>query len=70
MYTTNTNFRAVCEREPRVICNPCQEGGNMNEYKREDLAHERHKACEYADCVCQHKVGNWVIKKPPRTNDA
>ena len=38
----------------------------MNSYGREDLAQERHSVCEYADCVCQHKVGNWVIKKPPR----
>lgn len=53
-----------------MICVPCQHAGNMNEYGREDLANFRHRDCEYTDCVCQHKVGNWVIKKPPRTNDA
>lgn len=70
MYATNTNFRAVCEPESPVICVPCQHGGNMNQYGREDLANFRHRDCEYEDCACQHKVGNWTIKKPLRTNDA
>ncbi len=38
----------------------------MNTYKRDELAHQLHRDCEYKDCVCQHKVGNWTIKKPPR----
>lgn len=49
-----------------MICNACKEGGNMNAYGREDLANERHRDCEYADCVCQHRVGNWTTKKPSR----
>lgn len=49
-----------------MICEPCKQGGIMNSYGREQLANERHSACEYTDCVCQHKVGNWTIKKPLR----
>ena len=49
-----------------MICASCVAGGTMNSYGREQLAHEAHKGCEYADCACQHLVGEWAIKKPPR----
>lgn len=53
-----------------MICRACVEGGTMNSYGRDELAHERHRECEYADCACQHEVGNWTIKKPPRKDNA
>lgn len=48
-----------------MICNPCLDGGRMNSYGHAQLARERHNACEYPDCYCQHRVGEG-IKKPPR----
>lgn len=53
-----------------MICNACVQGGTMNSYGREQLARERHADCEYADCACQHLVGAWAIKKPPRKDNA
>lgn len=51
-----------------MMCDACKQGGIMNSIGQEQLAHERHKACEYASCACQHRVGKAIYqdnKKAP-----
>ena len=45
-----------------MMCDACKQGGIMNTYGHEQLASERHRDCEYADCACQHKVGKAIIR--------
>jgi hypothetical protein len=47
-----------------VICPTCVRAGVYNTHGDYEIAADKHLACEYVDCPCQHKTGdNWYIKK-------
>jgi hypothetical protein len=48
-----------------VICSNCLQGGALSVQGWLKHAQDKHNACEYPDCYCQHRVGEG-IKKPPR----
>ena len=46
-----------------MICTKCKIGGTANSAGDTRIAIMFHAECEYKDCYCQHKTGNYVKKQ-------
>ena len=46
-----------------MICSTCVRAGEHNTQGNYGMAEEKHLACEYVDCPCQHRIGDNFYKK-------
>ncbi len=45
-----------------MICTKCRAAGTANSAGDTAIAVMFHAECEYKDCCCQHKTGNYIKK--------